>query len=172
VWSDAASRVADEALGAEDEPLPVAEEPLRLAAEPTRRAAEEPAGGPDAPYQSASAEPARPVAQATETPAPASPPNEASRQASRAPATPAVSAAPPSGLAVQVGAFAERRSADLLIARLGSEGFPAYAVAAEGGAWRVRVGPYRDRGGAERAAARLKREQKLPTWVLEENAGR
>lgn len=150
----------------------------------------------EAPYQTASAEPVRPLAPATAPPAPprrepsrsqvasaasaphATPPVSAAApaRAAAAPpvaATPPVSAAPPPrGVSVQVGAFAERRSADQLIARLESAGFPAYAVAADGGAWRVRVGPFGDRGGAERAAARLQREQKLPTWVLEENEGR
>ena len=75
-------------------------------------------------------------------------------------------------MAVQVGAFTERRVADQLIAKLESKGFDAYAAAGDGGAWRVRVGPYRDRPGAEKAAAKLKQEEKLPTWVLEETGDR
>jgi cell division septation protein DedD len=89
-------------------------------------------------------------------------------------ALPAVSAPPPAlrGVAVQVGAFSDRRAADQLIARLRSDGFQAYASAGAGNAWRVRVGPFRDRSAADQAAARLKRDQKLPTWVLEETGDR
>ena len=35
--------------------------------------------------------------------------------------------------------------------------------------WRVRVGPWPTRDAGERAADRLKREERLPTWVLEED---
>jgi cell division septation protein DedD len=83
--------------------------------------------------------------------------------------TPPVAAPPPSGLAVQVGAFSERGSADALVSRLRGAGFTAYAAAPDGGAWRVRVGPFPDRARAEKVAARLKQEQKLPTWILEES---
>jgi cell division septation protein DedD len=34
--------------------------------------------------------------------------------------------------------------------------------------WRVRVGPVKTRAEAESLSARLKREQKLPTWILSE----
>ena len=39
----------------------------------------------------------------------------------------------------------------------------------DGARWRVRVGPVADRAEAERLSARLKRDEKLPTWVLDEN---
>ena len=35
--------------------------------------------------------------------------------------------------------------------------------------WRVRVGPHPSRAEADAAAARLKTQEKLPTWVLDEN---
>ena len=75
--------------------------------------------------------------------------------------------------AVQVGAFAESRSAEGLVEQLRGKGFRAYvSPSAKAGAarWRVRVGPLPTREKAEGVAARLKAEEKLPTWVLDENA--
>ncbi len=100
------------------------------------------------------------------------------RKNSRPPAPPAPSvasvrtpAAPGEAFAVQVGAFAERSAADVLVSSLRSAGFPVYLSAGESGArWRVRVGPHSTRAAAENAAARLKSEQKLPTWVLSEDS--
>jgi DedD protein len=145
------------------EPAPSADEPApadsfeTAAAEPPRPAPEPPAAAPT---------PIAPVAAA------AVPAREPAQVASTAVTPPVAAAPPPHGVAVQVGAFAERSSADQLIARLRSAGFQAYAVAGDAGAWRVRVGPFADRARAERAAARLKQEQQLPTWVLEENGSR
>ncbi len=107
-----------------------------------------------------------PAAKLAPTPK-ASGPDRPARVASQQ-ATPPVAAAPPSGVAVQVGAFSERVAADTLVSRLRGAGFSAYAAAPDGGAWRVRVGPFPDRARAEKIAARLKREQQLPTWILEE----
>jgi len=75
--------------------------------------------------------------------------------------------------AVQVGAFSESHAAEALVERLRRIGFEAYVSpsAVPGQArWRVRVGPVASREQAEGVAARLKAEQKLPTWVLDENA--
>ena len=75
--------------------------------------------------------------------------------------------------AVQVGAFAESRSAEGLVEQLRVKGFRAYVSpsAKPGSArWRVRVGPLPTRERAEGVAARLEAEEKLPTWVLDENA--
>lgn len=88
---------------------------------------------------------------------------------------PPVAAPPPSGasIAVQVGAFAERGSAEQLRGELLKDGIPAYvaAGAASGSPrWRVRVGPYRSREDADRMAAQLKSKRSLPTWVLDEDA--
>ena len=89
-------------------------------------------------------------------------PNHATR-------TPAVSSAPPAGgFAVQVGAFATGSAADALAAELTKLGHPAY-VADEGGngaRYKVRVGPIASRAAADALAGRLRREQRLPTWVL------
>jgi DedD protein len=75
-------------------------------------------------------------------------------------------------IAVQVGAFAERDAAERLRGRLSEAGFPAYLVASaeKGEHWRVRVGPYTSRNEAERIASRLQQGQRLPTWVLDEDA--
>jgi cell division septation protein DedD len=75
-------------------------------------------------------------------------------------------------IAVQVGAFAEREAAERLRGKLAEAGFPAYLAASadKGEHWRVRVGPYASRPEAERAASRLQQGQRLPTWVLDEDA--
>lgn len=134
----------------------------------------------------AGAEPPEPDADA-ETPAVAAPPPlgsnarppEAASAPAAEPAQPAQPAAaarrsPPRGLAVQVGAFAQSDSAEALARSLREEGFPVYVFAsAEPGdaRWRVRVGPLATRAEAERTAARLKRERRLPTWILDEGGG-
>ena len=81
-------------------------------------------------------------------------------------------AAPAGRFAVQVGAFGESASAERLAVQLRGKGFDVYVspgVAAGQARWRVRVGPSPTRDEAERAAARLKAEEQLPTWVLDEN---
>ena len=184
-WSDPTAAADVEGFqGAGRGPLPDVDVPSREVADAVQPPAAAPERRVDAPYQTAAAEPVRPLAPrekaATAPPAaaserkatPAPPPaprKETPHEEARVDALPSVSAPPPPlrGVAVQVGAFSDRRAADQLIARLRSDGFQAYASAA-GNAWRVRVGPFRDRNGAEQAAVRLKRDQKLPTWVLEE----
>ena len=77
------------------------------------------------------------------------------------------------GFAVQVGAFAERSAAERLAESLRAKAFSVYiSPGAKAGEarWRVRVGPLASREQAERTAARLKRDEKLPTWVLSEDA--
>ena len=71
---------------------------------------------------------------------------------------------------VQVGAFAERGGADRLAGRLQEKGYSVGVSAdpAGSGRWRVRVGPQATREEGERTAGRLEREERLPTWVLEE----
>jgi cell division septation protein DedD len=84
-----------------------------------------------------------------------------------------VAAAPPSsGFAVQVGAFSEASAARRLAGELRAAELPVYVVpgsAAADARWRVRVGPVSTRREAERLATRLKRREKLPTWVLSES---
>ena len=78
---------------------------------------------------------------------------------------------PSARLAVQVGAFGDSASAEKLAGTLRRKGFPAFVSPSTGDAgarWRVRVGPMSSRDEAERTAARLKAEERLPTWVIEE----
>jgi cell division septation protein DedD len=129
-----------------------------------------------APAAPRSSEPVRPVA----APRPAretAPPAPVASPAKRPDATrirpEVLSPGADSGrFAVQVGAFGESASAERLAARLRGKGFEVYVspgVAAGQARWRVRVGPSPTRDVAERAAARLKAEEQLPTWVLDEN---
>jgi cell division septation protein DedD len=74
-------------------------------------------------------------------------------------------------LAVQVGAFGDSASAEKLAGSLRRKGFPAFVSPSTGeptARWRVRVGPMGSREEADRTAARLKAEERLPTWVVEE----
>ncbi len=105
---------------------------------------------------------------------------EPERQAEQ-PELPAVAARPPSSpetpapaiqMAVQVGAFAESRAAEKLADGLRRKGYPVYLSPGAGSGdarWRVRVGPLASKEEAGRTAARLKTEEKLPTWVLSED---
>ncbi len=157
------------------------EQVAEAAAEPAREPVGSPAASLPAVAAAGAAEKAEqpaPEAQAGR-PASAPPPiaktvaaREPTAPAKRAP-TPAVSARPPAGrLAIQVGAFGESGGAEKLIARLKAAGYPAYIAvgAGDGARWRVRVGPYASREKADAAAARLKQSEKLPTWVLDEDA--
>jgi cell division septation protein DedD len=103
------------------------------------------------------------------TPAAAPPPPVEPRQ----PVSPPVAAAPAGKVAVQVGAFESSEAAEGLAKLLESEGFPVYVspgTKAGKARWRVRVGPLATREEAESVAARLKKSQKLPTWILNEDA--
>ncbi|MCZ6784197.1 MAG: SPOR domain-containing protein [Proteobacteria bacterium] len=110
------------------------------------------------------------AAKSVDRPAVAAPPPSA--RPAPAPRSAARRAEEPESIAIQVGAFGERKVADGLRKRLRDAGFPAYLAAAAraGDPWRVRVGPYGTRGEAEQIASRLKLAEKLPTWVLDENA--
>lgn len=87
-----------------------------------------------------------------------------------APSRPAVASPPPEGTwLVQVGAFSDSRVAEKLAGDLRKKGFAvrvAPAAEAGDGRWRVRVGPVDSRPHAEELAARLKSQERLPTWVL------
>lgn len=100
---------------------------------------------------------------------------EEERPPAPAASPPSVAAPPPSappaadtGFAIQVGAFAERPAADALAGELRALELPVYVVAEDRGhaPFKVRVGPFTARSEAERLAARLKTEQRLPTWIL------
>jgi cell division septation protein DedD len=89
------------------------------------------------------------------------------------PAPPPVAAAPVGSVAVQVGAFETSEAAEKLAKSLKDKGFPVYVspgTKSGNARWRVRVGPLASREEAEATAARLKKSQKLPTWILNEDA--
>ena len=109
----------------------------------------------------------RAPARTTPDPAPpATPP-------ARAPAPTPAAAAPAGSIAVQVGAFETSAAAERLAKSLEGKGFPVYvSPGTKGGSarWRVRVGPLATREAAEATAERLKKCEKLPTWILDEDA--
>jgi cell division septation protein DedD len=99
-------------------------------------------------------------------------PSAAPKAAAPAPrparALPAAAAkAPAAGsFSIQVGAFSSERAARELAGELGKHGYTAYLMDEGNGArWKVRVGPIRSRSEAEEVSSRLKREQRLPTWI-------
>jgi len=75
------------------------------------------------------------------------------------------------GFSVQVGAFADSGPAAQLARKLEDKGLPVYvspSAGADAKKWRVRVGPLATRDEADRIAARLEKQEKLPTWVMAE----
>ena len=68
------------------------------------------------------------------------------------------------GVMIQVLASRQRAPAEELRRRLREKGYTALLVP-EGGAYKVRVGPYADRADAERVAAILREEEQLTTWI-------
>ena len=88
------------------------------------------------------------------------------------PKTQVVAPPPTAGFSVQVGAFSDKQTANVLAESLRREGYSVYLSRGEGeaGTWRVRVGPMPSREEAERTGRRLKSVQKLPIWVLSEDS--
>jgi len=76
---------------------------------------------------------------------------------------------------IQVGAFSDSGSASGLAKTLRSKGYPVELIPAteESERWRVRVQPVEGQSRAKELAERLKREERLPTWLipLEADAG-
>lgn len=109
-------------------------------------------------------EPARPRVEKPGAPASA-------RASTPAPARESPSAAgrpQPGTYAVQLVAVRERADADAVAKRLVGKGYSAYVLMpSSGGApvYRVQVGRYKTRGEAEKAAARLRAEEKFKPWV-------
>ena len=107
----------------------------------------------------------------------AAPPVEAAKSAAASPRVAAKAAPENAGagrFAIQVGAFGESTAAESLAKRLRERGYTTYVTPSAGGnapRWRVRVGPVPAREAADRLATRLKRDEKLPTWVLDEDEG-
>jgi DedD protein len=106
-----------------------------------------PASGPRAGAAPSSAPPARPSKAAAAHPVPvesaASSPTSVGR----------------GSWSVQLGSFASRANADNLTRQVKRQGFAVFILAGGSGSsvrYRVRVGPFADRGSAERTAAKLK----------------
>jgi len=84
----------------------------------------------------------------------------------RAAARPAAQRAAAGSFSIQVGAFSSEKAARQLAGELGKHGYAAYLMdEGHGARWKVRVGPIRTRSEAEAVSAKLKREQRLPTWI-------
>ena len=86
---------------------------------------------------------------------------------SRADSTPSVEPIPKAaaeGWVVQVSAVKSSRDAKALQQKLQAKGWPV-RVLRESGFSKVQVGPFAKRSEADAAERRLKREQRLSTWV-------
>lgn len=101
------------------------------------------------------------------------------RRATAQPPDPALHPAPgdviaPGGVyVVQVLATRDEGQARRVRDRLAAKGFPASMSEDTSGptsTWRVRLGRWRDRGPAEAMAARIKKDEGLEPWVLQEPA--
>jgi cell division protein FtsN len=70
--------------------------------------------------------------------------------------------------AIQVGAFSNEAAALRLAKGLDAKGYPTELLAATGDSrrWRVRVQPVRGETKARKMAGKLKRVERLPTWVV------
>jgi cell division septation protein DedD len=141
----------------------------------TREVALAPAPGTAAPAPAADVAAAPPAAPEQGPAAPAvakAPVNAAAASAEMPPAPELGSLSERSArLAVQVGAFGDAASAQKLSDSLRTQGFRAFVSPSTGEAgqrWRVRVGPMASREEADRVAAKLKSEARLPTWVVED----
>jgi len=78
---------------------------------------------------------------------------------------------PAPALAVQVAALLNRDSAAALVRELKAAGLPVYLLEspdAPDSLVRVRVGPFKSRTAAERAARRLERQRGGKLWVIKE----
>jgi len=115
-------------------------------------------GGPPAPTHPPSAAPRRP----TPTPAHAHPPAHTTGASSSTPAS--------GGFWVQALSASSSTEAKTRRDRLAAHGYPATVVAGEAPngthVYRVRVGPYKTREDADRAAAKLQANEKLHPWVV------
>jgi cell division septation protein DedD len=167
------------------EPGPVAAEPPSYSesaeAVADLEAAPEPVGLPResapvaAPVAPPAPAPAKPVELKAVEKKPVAPAPAATKPAPARLAPAKIAVAKPTGrFSVQVGAFADRASADKLASRLRANGYDTFVKAdseAGGKRFRVRVGPVNARARAEELAAKLAKGEKLPTWILDESRG-
>jgi cell division septation protein DedD len=154
--------VAEEKVVAEQSPAPAAGTPApsdysypqRLESDRPEEGLERPQPGAAVPKPSQTATPAPRAATPAATPRPVP--------------TPLASTA--AGIAIQVGAFKDRASADGVVRSLKARGLPASTVAPAGrggGLFTVRVGVYRDRADAEAVQDRL-RDDKFKPYILKQ----
>lgn len=152
----------------------VREEPAMLLQYVTGQTSNLPAPASPPPAEAPGGPPAAPSGAPPPVEASAPPPQPVIAPAPVREPAPTVAAAPPAGarFAVQVGAFSQSSEAERLEADLRKKGLPVYVQPATGAAesrWRVRVGPWPSRAEADAVAARLKSQDKLPVWILEES---
>jgi len=89
-------------------------------------------------------------------------------QAPQKPAASAQSTSRPGAWIVQLTALQDRGAATAIVHRLTGRGYPAFVLdPAPGspGLYRVQVGGYSDRAGAEQAARRLEKEEQFKPYV-------
>jgi cell division septation protein DedD len=69
---------------------------------------------------------------------------------------------------VQVTALRRKDEADAVAQRLTGKGYKAFVLGPQAGStqlYRVRVGPFSDRGDAERVLKRLSAEEQFKPWI-------
>ena len=85
------------------------------------------------------------------------------------PPSPTSAASGSSGWVVQIAALRDRAAAVSIVQRLTRKGYQAFIVEPTRGApapgFRVRVGPFQDRGQAEQASRRLEREEQFKPFI-------
>lgn len=178
VQARSATQVQEEKVVAEEatpapSPPPVQELTYaqRLEAEKVDESLAKPAAGketgkPAAPVKPPPATVVKPVP----TPAPAKPsPKPAG--AKPAPAKPAEAKPAVAGaFTIQVGAFKDKASAELVVTQLKAKGYAAQVVApaATDGLFNVRVGSYQARADAERVQVRLRDEEKFKPFIVKQ----
>jgi len=116
----------------------------------------------------AAADAAAPTAK-PEVPAPA--PRQAEASTSTGGATTSSDSPAAAPIWIQVYSSTNGSNAENLAAKLRRSSFKALVLEAEGSGekiYRVRVGPYARREDADRAAARLRREFRLDTWITDQ----
>ncbi len=111
--------------------------------------------------------PDRPLPEREREPVPTPEPTKTKAEPSRTVTTPSVEPIPKAaaeGWVVQVSAVKSSRDAKALQKKLQAKGWPVRVVR-ESGFSKVQVGPFAKRSDADAAERRLKREQRLSTWV-------
>lgn len=95
-------------------------------------------------------------------------PKEKARAAPIAGSGPPASAGSGEQWAIQVGAFSEEQSARRLVATLEAKNYPVAVLPSTDSSqrWRVRVQPIRGEERARDMADQLKRDERLPTWLI------